>query len=55
MASLNAPFLMFSRSSFVFESNNTCYTGIITENDIEENETYFVSTSKGFGRLKHNY
>ena len=30
MASLNVPFLMFSRSSFVFESNNTCYTAKIT-------------------------
>ena len=40
MASLNVPFLVFSRSNFVFESNNTCYTGIITETDIEENETY---------------
>ena len=62
MASLNVPFLMFSRTNFVFESKNTCYTWIITETDIEEIVTYvpentrsFVSTCKGFGRSKHNY
>ena len=40
MASLNIPFLVFSRSNFVFETNNSCYTGIITDTDIEENDTY---------------
>lgn len=40
MASLNIPFLIFSRSNFVFETNNSCYTGIITDTDIEENDTY---------------
>ena len=39
MGSLNVPFLMFSWSNFVL-NQTTCYAWIITETDIEENETY---------------
>lgn len=36
MASLNIPFLIFSRSNFVFESDDNCYTGLINQADRDE-------------------
>lgn len=40
MASLNIPFLVFSRSNFVFESNNDCYTGIISQGEKDESNAF---------------
>lgn len=37
MASLNIPFLVFSRSNFVFESDDSCYSGLITGIEDESN------------------
>ena len=38
MASLNIPFLVFSRSNFVFESDESCYTSIITSTTVDEDQ-----------------
>lgn len=36
MASLNIPFLVLSRSNFEFESNDSCYSGIVNQSDAVE-------------------
>lgn len=46
MASLNIPFLVFSRSNFVFESNNDCYTGIISQGDRDESNAFSTEDEK---------
>ena len=36
MASLNIPFLVFSRSNFEFESDDSCHSGIINPTEVVE-------------------
>lgn len=46
MASLNIPFLVFSRSNFMFESDETWYSGLIHQADSEEEKRYEVKSEE---------
>ena len=47
MASLNIPFLVFSRSTFTFETAPYCYSSLDNRTDIDFSNTLLISNPKG--------